>query len=244
MKLFFVRHGEQGKENSALTDFGREEMREVGENLDFNNTVIVFYPPGTRFIESTEILLGNLNLPYKRHEVRDLNYRRMNQETPYYEGLIDSIRARRCLEYHIHYSDNHIKESGEHISSYTTMAALTSRLLLKYIDIQNRLPEDRVVDIQRVFCVREFIWSCFRAKFIEQKYGKEAMLEYVNWYSRTQEGNPDARKSVASISSNTLDNSSSVIHISDVYGEEEITVADLECIIEQERDLLGNLIQS
>ncbi len=243
MKLFFVRHGEQGEGYSALTESGRDEMKEVGEILGCNNTVIVFYPPGTRFVQSAEILLGNLNSPYKRREVRNLSYRRINQNTPYYEGLIDSIRARRCLEYHIHYSDNHIRESGEHISSYTTMAALTSRLLLKYIDIQNRFSDDSTVDIQRVFCAREFIWSCFRAKLIELKYGKEAMLEYVDWYSQTQEGNPDARKSIACISSIASENSSNVIHISDVYSEEEIPVSDLECIIEQEEDLFENSIK-
>jgi hypothetical protein len=244
MKLFFVRHGEQGGEHSALTEYGKDEMREVGENLGFNETVIVFYPPGTRFAESAEILLGNMNSPYKKREVRNLSYRKINQKTPYYEGLIDSIRARKCLEYHIHHSDNHIKESGEEISSYTTMAAHTSRLLLKYIDIQNRLPEERMVDIQRIFCAREFIWSCFRAKLIELKYGREAMLEYVDWYSQTQEGNPDARKSIASISANASRNSYNVIHISDAYGEDEISIADLEYLIEQERELLESSIKS
>jgi hypothetical protein len=243
MKLSFVRHGEHEGERSELTNFGKQEMGDVKERLEFNDTIIVFYPPGSRFQESAEILLGERDSDYKRREVRDLSYLRINQKTSYYEGLIDSIRARRCLEYHVLFSDAHIQESGEHISSYTTMAALTSRLLLKYINIQNRLPEGRNIDIQRVFCAREFIWASFRAKLIELKYGKDEMLEYVDWYSNTQEGNPEARKNIANITFNSSLGSSMTIHLSDKYGEEDITISDLENIIQQEQALLESSVQ-
>lgn len=237
MKLFFVRHGEHRGEQSTLTEGGRNEMREVGENIGYNDTTVVFYPPGARFLESASVILGQQDSEYKRKEIRSLSYRRMNTKTPYYESLIDSIRANRCLEFHVLHSDEHIKESGEYISSYTTMAALTSKLLLKYIDIQNRIPEERLVDIQRVFCAREFVWACFRAKIIELKYGREAMLAYVDWYSDTQEGSPDARKSIARISTE-LGGKGIVIHLSDVYGDEEISVDDLNTLTEQEQSLL------
>lgn len=242
MELFFVRHGGHESESSVLTDLGKEEMNEVREKLDLNDTIVVFYPPGSRFSESAEIILGDQDSIYKRHEVRDLNYRHINQKTPYYEGLINSIRARKCLKYQVLYSDNYIRESGEQISSYTTMAALTSRLLLKYINIQKRLSKERAVDIQRVFYSREFIWASFRAKLIELKYGESAMMEYVDWYSCTQEGNPEARKNIASIYFNSLHNNSAVVNLADVYGEEDITISELEDIIRQEQVLLEHSI--
>jgi hypothetical protein len=237
MELFFVRHGEHGGEVSALTEQGKDEMLEVGENIGSNDTVIVFYPPGERFVKSAQIILGEKDSEYKRKEVRQLSYMKIDTSTPYYKSLIDSIRAKRCLEFHILQSDGYIRESGENISSYTTMAALTSRLLLKYIDIQNRLPEDRRVDIQRVFCAREFVWACFRSKIIEIKNGRDEMFRYLEWYTNTQEGNPDARKSIARVFSGDL-YKNGVIKISDVYGDEEFTIDELNLILQQEQELL------
>jgi len=237
MELFFVRHGEHGGEGAILTEQGKGEMFEVGENISPNNTVVVFHPPGERFVESAQVILGEQDSEYKRKEVRQLSYMKMDTSTPYYKNLIDSIRAKRCLEFHILHSDDYIKESGVHISSYTTMSALTSRLLLKYIDIQNRLREDRMVDIQRVFCAREFVWACFRSKIIEIKNGRDEMFRYVEWYTNTQEGNPDARKSVARVFfGDPYENG--VIKISDIYGDEEFSISELNLILQQEQELL------
>lgn len=236
MELFFIRHGEHGGENSMLTDLGKEEVRDIKEQIGLNDTCIVFYPPGSRFSETAEIILGEQDSPFKRREVRQLSYLRIDQTTPYYKGLIESIRARRCLEYHVLNSDRYIRESGENISSYTTMASLVSKILLKYVSIQQNCMNDQVSTIQRVFCAREFIWASFRAKIIEQKYGEEAMFEYVEWYSQTQEGKVEARKSIANICTEPYQEDM-VIRISDIYGEDEIMSSDLENIIQQAESL-------
>lgn len=244
MELFFIRHGEHGGENSFLTDVGKEEVRGMKEQIRPNDTSIVFHPPGSRFSETAEIILGEMDSPFKRREVRQLSYMRIDQTTPYYKGLIESIRAHRCLEYHVLNSDRYIKESGEDISSYTTMAALVSRLLLKYISIQQDCTSEQVSTIQRVFCAREFIWSSFRAKVLEQKYGDEAMFKYVEWYSQTQEGQGEARKSIAHISTKLYQGEDIIIQISDIYGDDEIMVSDLENIIQQEEVLRQQSFQT
>lgn len=233
MELFFIRHGEHGGEGSMLTDIGREEVSEVKERIEPNDTSIVFYPPGSRFSQTAEIILGQMDSKFKRHEVRQLSYLRINQTTPYYNGLIQSIRERKCLEYHIHNSDNHIIETGENISSYTTMASLTAGLILKYISILQNYSGKEDLNLMRVFCAREFIWSSFRAKIIELKYGEDAMHEYVQWYSQTQEGKAEARRNVTNISSSFNKTGDISIYLSDIYGEEELSISALEDIVQQ-----------
>ncbi len=238
MELFFIRHGEHGGENPVLTDTGKEEMCKVKERIELSGTSIVFHPPGARFSETAEIILGKMDSAFKRREVRQLSYLRIDQTTPYYKGLIESIKARKCLEYHVLNSDNHIRETGENISSYTTMAALVSKLLLKYVGIQQNSSSEQILGIQRVFCAREFIWASFRAKLLELKYGEDAMFEYVDWYSQTQEGNAEARKSVAHISTELNKENGISIHLSEEYGEEVVSISELETIIQQEEALI------
>ena len=237
MELFFIRHGEHGGENSMLTNRGKKEVREVREQIGLNDTCIVFHPPGSRFSETAEIILGEMDSPFKKREVRQLSYLRIDQTTPYYKGLIESIKAHRCLEYHVLNSDRYIRESGENISSYTTMAALVSKLLLKYVFIQHNSVSEQVSSMQRVFCSREFIWASFRAKIIEQKYGEEALCKYVEWYSQTQEGKGETRKSLANISTEIYQGEEVSIHISDPYGEDEVWICDLENIIQDDESL-------
>ncbi len=240
MKLFFIRHGDQISEKAGLTEVGKEEMYEVGNQIGLNDATIVFCPPGARFNETAEVLLAERISDYKQRQDPRLNYLKISATTPYYKDLIQSIREGRCLEYHVWHSDNHIKESGENISSYTTMASLVSKLILKYSDIYRRLPDDQTPELQRVFCMRKFFWACFRAKLMELKSGTNAMQEYVDWYSNTQEKHPESRKNIVKISVIDGEDQQMIFQLSDAYGEDFIELSNLTTIIQQEQLLLQN----
>lgn len=251
--LIFIRHGQQVRADSAdphpsgLTDRGRAEARTIGAKLDVelgetkvlsvDNTrslatvALALYPA----IDDNEILDKIRELKDSRRLLTTPKLSYMQVEDKEFEAqLASSFYESKALRFLIDNSDEHVLNSGTEMSSYSILAnEAASTLMYHYQKLalmeDNQLVDDR--NTYRIFCGREFVYACFRAKLLENMHGIEARDNYVNWYGDSIEWSHEAREDVASAKIIKSENNNVTFNLTDKYGEVQFGVEDVEKII-------------
>lgn len=265
INLNFIRHGKHNTSQDPLHEVyglleeGEAEARSVGERLHLNpDYTVAFTTENNRSIASTFLVLypdqelhdHNINRSIANGKIKTssrLGYKPVRD--PEFSSKIGrAFKQRTNLAFLVEHSDNYRLSTGNEVSSYTAMAYEVALILDKYINICQSWPyrtskRNEHLALQRVFCAREFIYPCFRAKLFEQIAGVEVRDAYVRWYGENIEWNNVARTDVSSIciehayDAEPLDR----ITISDEYGNLIVDPTHIQNIITEYEELFKKL---
>ncbi len=232
---------------SGLTERGRREARAVGAKLDVdldetkalsvNNirslatVALALYPE----INDDEIPKKILQLKNSRQLLTTpkLSYLPVEDKN-FEEQLATFFHQGRALRFLVDNSDEHILTKGTAMSSYSTLANEAASTLMYYyqkykLGEKSQQPDDK--DLYRIFCGREFVYGCFRAKLIENMQGVGARDDYVDWYGDTIEWSHEAREDIALTRITRSANDDIKFNLKDNYGEMQFGINDVENIM-------------
>ena len=173
----------------------------------------------------------------------ELGYKRIH-DPAFSSKLGRAFKDGNNLAFLVEHSDSYRLSTGDKISSYTAMAYEVARIVEKYTRIcqswsHRTSKRHEHLALQRVFCAREFIYPCFRAKIFELMSGLDARDSYVRWYCENMEWNSEARTGVSSIYIENTPNSQYKITISDEYGSLVIDPSIIYTLITEYEELFN-----
>lgn len=248
-----MRHGQQEHADSidphpcGLTDRGRGEARAVGAKLDIDlgetrvlsvdnirslaTVALALYPA----IDDDEILDKVRELKRSRQLLvtPKLSYMTV-QDKNFEEQLANSFYEGRALRFLVDNSDQHVLNNGTKMSSYSILANEAASTLMYHYQkytLSKKSEPSNGKDSYRIFCGREFVYACFRAKLLENTRGIQARDDYINWYSGTVEWSHEAREDIALTKIIKSTNNDATFNLTDRYGEMQFGVNDVERVI-------------
>lgn len=252
--LIFIRHGQQepaGSENphfSGLTELGRAEARSVGGKLDLKHAetkvlsvdnarslatvALALYPK----INDEEINDKILQLKESRQLITTSKLSYLPVEDKEFEKqLANSFSQSTALRFLVDHSDAHRLTDNARMSSYSTLAYEAANAIEYFYkkaqkDVLVEL-ETSENDLYRVFCGREFVYACFRAKLLENTHGVGARDEYVDWYGEFVEWSHEAREDIAITTIQDTEDDDSKFLLRDSYGQVVFGVSEIKTII-------------
>jgi hypothetical protein len=252
-QLIFIRHGqhEQGSgfsDPSGLTDLGRQEARNVGLSLSIDLTrtkalsvdnvrslatiALALLPrtPDDQIMDTVTSLKNQGTLL----PTAALSYLPIRDKA-FESQLSSAFSDGAALKFLVDHSDEYRLRHDEEMSSYSTLSFEVASAIKYFYD---KFQAD--TDFYRLFCGREFVYACFRAKLIEGVEGRDARDNYIEWYSRTVERSSTAREDVASLLFSRDQAGEVIFKLTDDYGETFFQLEDIEEIIKGYENKFGS----
>lgn len=126
----------------------------------------------------------------KIRALKELTYRDP-VNTKFGEGLEQAIKDGRLLEFLVSESDNFDLES-ENISGYSLISSEIARIVYKYFQMRGGWQEIsdskyQSENLMRAFCIREFIYACFRVKLMDKILGRNERDKFVENFSKNHD---------------------------------------------------------
>jgi|688.fasta_scaffold00232_40 hypothetical protein len=266
INLNFIRHGKHNTskddplpEICGLLNEGVVEARSVGERLELDpDYTVVFTIENDRSLATSFLVLypdkdleeHNIGQCLANGKIKtspQLGYKPVNDPT--FSSMVGrAFKQGTNLAFLVGQSDSYRLSTGNEVSSYTAIAYEVALIVDKYIKICQSWPSraskrNEHLALQRVFCAREFVYPCFRAKLLEQVEGIDARDAYVRWYGESMEWNSAARTDVSTICIEHIYASESFdrITISDEYGTLVIDPSYINNIIAEYEELFNKV---
>lgn len=201
--IFLIRHTDHGPRNfvPGLTQVGYNEAVAIGHSLP-NDIEIAYTPltPHQRHLSTVALALypdtppetisdlsSNLIAANKIVIDNDLNYLPLDMSTDFGQSMLEASNNGRGLEFLVTKSDAYLGKYVN-ISTYKTMS---QKLAEKLLTIQN---------MSYLICTREYMIASLRARIIQEKIGKRAVSDYIEYYNHNEESIASARMNITHIS--------------------------------------------
>lgn len=211
VRLIFHRHGEhviiheKPEQQHPLSEAGYEEMKKIGREINvIESQTIGFYTDNLRSLTSVVAVMNpSLDRPNPDEYLRKkrvkpleaLQYKVVNDRV-FREKLDAAVQKNKVLHFLVNESDKIAGENIDSLSTYSSISREIGATIKRYISVERnwkklteRSPQYAKKDLYRLFCGREFIYGCFRAKLTEQMFGEEMRDRFVEWYEASREGN-------------------------------------------------------
>ena len=216
VRLIFFRHGQHPESVSDhdpdLTGLGAQEAQDLGHRVQVNERQSVgFYIDNLRSLmsmtrvmepdapeDSIHLSAQNLIKRYKIKTDPSLNYK-VAPSGDFRRDLDSAVETGRVLRFLVEQSDNYDSNNSADISTYSSIGRECAKIIKKYTSVEkqwvkiNQATPYADKNLYRLFCAREFIVACMRAKLTEHILGIDKRNEFVDWYEQSVENNGAGR---------------------------------------------------
>lgn len=128
--------------------------------------------------------------------------------------MMTAFNSSQAMGFIVNESDKYL--SNDNLSTYKTMSRLMARKILSTTS-------------NSIYCSKELMSPSLRAKITLMRYGQKAVKDYVNWYMKNEEWNPEARTHITKIQTD-----GEKYLLKDSYGEIDFNKKILSDIGEQD----------